>query len=243
MKYEYATYTDKGSRENNEDSIVVRESEGRLLLVVADGLGGLDCGEVASKIACDTAARLFEKMEEVNEANLESMIKSCDMDICEYQNGNPECEKMRTTFSMVVCANKKVYRSHVGDSRVYRFFKSGKYEHTLDHSVPQELVSAGELKESEIRNHVDRNKLVKVLGNEEADIKPVVDAPVKAVKWDAYLICSDGFWELITEKEMNKCLYWAKTPQQWLDKMIEIVHKNGEGKDCDNCSAITLFIR
>lgn len=243
MKFEYATYTDKGGRDNNEDSIVVCENAGRLMLVVADGLGGHACGEVASRIACETASRVFNQMEEVNETNLEALIKACDMDICEYQNGNPECEKMRTTFSMVVCSDKKVYRAYVGDSRVYRFFKSGKYEHTLDHSVPQMLVAAGEIKESDIRYHVDRNRLLKVLGNEDAELKPVVDPPVKAVAWDAYLLCSDGFWELITEKEMNKCLYWAKSPQAWLDKMLEIVHKNGEGKECDNCSAITLFVR
>lgn len=243
MKYEYATYTDKGGRDNNEDNIAVSISEGRIMLVVADGLGGHACGEVASKIACDTAVREFEKMEEINETNLAALVKACDMDICEYQNGNPECEKMRTTFSMVACSKKKVYRAHVGDSRVYRFFKSGKYEHTLDDSVPQMLASAGEIKESEIRNHVDRNRLVKVLGNEEANLIPTVEEPVKAVKWDAYLLCSDGFWELITEKEMNRCLYWAKSPQAWLDKMLEIVHKNGEGKDCDNCSAIALFIK
>ena len=115
-------------------------------------------------------------------------------------------------------------------------------QHTLDHSVPQMLVAAGQIKEKQIRNHPDRNRLLRVLGIDWDTPKYQIADAIAREKNQAFLLCSDGFWELIEEKKMQHCLKKAKTPEQWLKLMEEIVLKNGQGKNMDNYSAVALWL-
>ena len=113
---------------------------------------------------------------------------------------------------------------------------------TLDHSVPQMLVLGGQIKESEIRHHKDRNRVLRVLGTPwEGEAYSLAD-PIEKTGDQAFILCSDGFWELITEKEMEKTLKQSYSVAQWLEKMEKIVQKHGEGKDMDNYSAICVYI-
>ena len=88
-------------------------------------------------------------------------------------------------------------------------------EHTLDHSVPQMLAAIGEIKENEIRHHPDRNRLLRVLGTEMEEPRHQKSEWMEKQTHQAFLLCSDGFWELINEKKMEWCLKWAKSPEQW----------------------------
>ena len=91
---------------------------------------------------------------------------------------------------------------HVGDSRLY-YFKNGRIvKRTLDHSVPQMLVAAGEIDEKEIRHHPDRNRLVRVMGMEWDEPKYQVSEPMPEEPGQAFLLCSDGFWENIEEEQI-----------------------------------------
>ena len=151
-------------------------------------------------------------------------------------------QDLKTTLVLLRIVNGYVQWGHVGDSRLY-YFKNGRIvKRTLDHSVPQMLVAAGEIDEKEIRHHPDRNRLVRVMGMEWDEPKYQVSEPMPEESGQAFLLCSDGFWEQITEKEMMQCLKKADTVDMWLDRMVEIVNENGKGSDMDNNSAIAVWV-
>jgi serine/threonine protein phosphatase PrpC len=114
---------------------------------------------------------------------------------------------------------------------------------SLDHSVPQMLVFAGELKEKNIRNHPDRNRLLRVLGARNVDLKVDYSDEYTIDDCQAFLLCSDGFWECITERKMCKFLKKSKSVQEWLDMMVKEVEKNGKGTNMDNNSAIAVWVK
>lgn len=116
-------------------------------------------------------------------------------------------------------------------------------QRSQDHSVPQMLVNRGDIKEKDIRHHEDRSRLLRVMGTEWDSPKYQVVDDIKLTNRSSFLLCSDGFWELIDEKQMCKLLKKAADPQDWLGKMEEIVLANGTGTNMDNYSAIAVFVR
>ena len=103
------------------------------------------------------------------------------------------------------------------------------------------LVAAGEIDEKEIRHHPDRNRLVRVMGMEWDEPKYQVSEPMPEELGQAFLLCSDGFWENIEEEQMEACLEKYANPPEWLERMEKIVVKNGRGTNMDNYSAIVVF--
>ena len=127
-------------------------------------------------------------------------------------------------------------------TRTYYFKKNKIVSYTKDHSVPQMMVAMGEIKEKDIRHHEDRNRLLRVMGTKWNKPQYTIETPIKTEKKQAFLMCTDGFWEFIEEKDMTKMLKKAKTPQEWLDTMAEHVKKNGVGCDMDNYTALAVWI-
>ena len=152
-------------------------------------------------------------------------------------------KKMKTTAVALVTDEKNAYIGHIGDSRLYVFGNEGIMKRTLDHSIVQMLVTTKEIQESEIRNHPDRSMLLKVMGIQWD--KPMFDLmkPIPLKKCKAFLLCSDGFWELINEEDMIRTLEMSQSASQWLTLMNHIVRENGKDIDMDNNSAITVFCR
>lgn len=151
---------------------------------------------------------------------------------------------MKTTLVILEIEKERIRWGHIGDSRLYYFVNGRIRERTLDHSVPQMLVSAGEIKEKAIRHHPDRNRLLRVLGT-DGDDEPVnyqESEVVKRTGGQAFLLCTDGFWELIEEKKMEAALKKASTPDQWIAAMQEIICKNGRGTNMDNYSAVAVWV-
>ena len=151
--------------------------------------------------------------------------------------------KMKTTATALVTDGSSAYIGHIGDSRVYVFLRGKVKSRTLDHSIPQMLVLTREIKESDIRNHPDRNILLRVLGVEWSEPMYELKDPIPLKKNQAFLLCSDGFWELIEEKTMCELLKKSSSVSQWLERMTEVVKKNGTGKNMDNNSAIAVLCR
>ena len=112
----------------------------------------------------------------------------------------------------------------------------------MDHSIPQMLAMAGDIKESEIRFHKERNILLRVMGEKWERPMQEILKPMPLRKCHAFLLCSDGFWEFITEDEMLRLLKGSSTVQDWLDQMASIVKKNGEGRNMDNNTAIAVWV-
>lgn len=233
-------YTNIGSRMNNEDSMY----SGSHGWVVADGLGGHDCGEVASRIAVDMARDFAEAPGGANltDEGLIGLCNAINRRILEQQRSNPKQSEMRTTFAAAFSSKGMLRYIHVGDSRLY-FFRGGRiFRQTRDHSVSFALAASGEIPFAEIRSNDDRNKLVKVMGNSEELGLKAPDPILKLGVGDAFLICSDGFWEYVYEAEMEMDLAKSSTPEQWMRFMLKRLLLRSIN-DNDNYTAICGMVR
>ncbi len=242
MKIGFARYTDNGGRAVNEDCLLSAEHGGRFIFAVADGLGGHGMGDVASQLACKTAEECFLNSAKNSEALVSEIYESCQNALLSRQKELRASGKMRTTLNLLLVDGDRALFSHIGDSRTYYFKDKKLVRRTFDHSVPQMLAATGEITEEEIRFHEDRNRLLRVLGVE--DRKPAFESenPEQVTGCQQFLLCSDGFWELISEEQMLLCLDEAEEPKLWLDNMVELVSRNGRGRSMDNVTAIAVWL-
>ncbi|MGN0179463.1 MAG: PP2C family protein-serine/threonine phosphatase [Monoglobaceae bacterium] len=241
MNLTYSTFTDPGSRKVNEDSIGVCNNEENNCFILCDGLGGHGMGDVASLLVVDVFKSQFEKCHDCSEFLGSTFLAAQDVLMAKQSELHAE-RKMKTTAVSVVTDNKNAYIGHVGDSRLYIFSRNKVKRRTLDHSIPQMLVLSKDIKDSEIRNHPDRNVLLRVLGIDWEEPMYELIKPIPLKKCQAFLLCSDGFWELIEENEMCELLKKAKTVNEWLDNMVDVVRTNGKGRNMDNFSAIAVWL-
>lgn len=236
MKIDVSYYSSIGGRRNNEDYLALLRHKNQLIFTLADGLGGHNCGEIASKISVNTLLKTLKgtefSLESINKA-----IADTNSVITKYNTIN----QMKSTLAMICISEKHTaYAATVGDTRIYQFRNNEIIFQSTDHSVAQMAVMVGEITPYQIRSHIDRNKLVKALGN-AVDVQPDISA-LKYEKDDAFLICSDGFWENIYEQEMCDLLFIAKDSKDWVEKMRK--HVNAKMKsDCDNNSAISILVK
>lgn len=241
MVLTYHLLSDKGSRKINEDRVGSYERNKEFCFALADGLGGHDKGEVASRLVVEECTELF-KESGFDEFFLRNAFEISQEKLLEKQKKDKKPNDYKTTLVLLAINDKNINWGHIGDSRLY-LFKNKKYVlHTLDHSVPQILVNAGEIEDKDIRNHPDRSHILASMGIEWERPKYTVAEPIKPEKGMAFLMCSDGFWELITEEDMEKCLRKAKNVHDWMNNMEKIVRKNGENRNMDNFSAVGVFI-
>lgn len=230
-----------GNRVINEDSYSVKEKNGSYCFTVCDGLGGHAKGEVASKCVADTFSDRFEEFDGDIPGFFSAAFDESSEKFRKLADESPVLELMKTTVvSLVVCDGRCGW-AHIGDSRLYGFCDGEAVLCTIDHSVPEMLVKSGKIKQSEIRNHPDRNKLLRAFG--VSDEKPEYETgEVKNLNdFDAFLLCSDGFWELINERNSSKCLKHSHNAGQWLDGMVKKVERKGRRREMDNYTAIAVI--
>lgn len=208
---------------------------------LADGLGGHGKGEVASKTAVEQAILQFEA-EGCSEAALEAIFEAGQAAVLQRQEQENLRQSMKTTMTALLIDAHTIRWGHVGDSRIYYFQNGRMICRTMDHSVPQMLAAAGEIRERQIRHHPDRNRLLHVMGVEWDRPAYQLADPVERKGRQAFLLCSDGFWELIDEREMTAALKRAKSVEQWMDAMEFLVKKHGAGTNMDNYSAAAVWV-
>lgn len=233
-----------GAREINEDHVKVIECNDVKCFIVADGLGGHGKGDIASALACDAFEDVFLKAEpSLPLAELLSFaFLRAQVAILDAQKATGSLFQMKTTVCALAVRGDEAMWGHIGDTRLYAFARNKVKLRTLDHSVPQMLVLTREIREKDIRNHPDRNKLLRVLGISGEVPKFELSEPHDLSRYQAFLLCSDGFWELVDEKEMCSALKKSASAGDWLDKMGEIVAEHGSKTDMDNSSAIAIWV-
>ena len=238
---QYDVITSPGSRAVNEDSTGVTENQEHICFVVADGLGGHGGGDVASRLAVQAFDTVFSAGDGRSQSELlfEAFLQA-QADILQEQRGTPS--QMKTTAVALAIQNDQAIWGHIGDSRLYAVARNKVRFRTLDHSVPQMLVLSREIREKDIRGHPDRNRLLRVLGTAEVPPQFELSEPQPVGRFQAFLLCSDGFWELITEKEMGKLLKSSRTPGEWLGQMRDVVEQRGKNIEMDNYSAIAVIM-
>lgn len=237
----YSTLTDIGDRQNNEDSILAVTGEGYGCFSVADGLGGSERGEQASGFVNETIKAMLR-----TEPRNIRFVTSC-MTECQNRLMKAKAEgtigNSLTTLVLLLVTDTFAQWGHVGDSRLYLFRDGRIVNRTYDHSVPQILVRANEIQECDIRSHPDRNKLLRAYGQEWYRNMVELGDSVRTQYGDAFLLCSDGFWEFIEEWQMEQALQQASDVRGWLASMQQTVEAQGKEKRMDNYSAITVWIR
>ncbi len=239
---EWKTLSGIGNRRVNEDSIGVFSHGDKQIFVLADGLGGHGKGNIASSLAVKAFEVVMSSPPVSLRALLVRSIRQAQIGILAEQRQGGNTYQMKTTVCALAVDRERLMWGHVGDSRLYAFARNKVKSRTLDHSVPQMLVVAHEIKEKEIRNHPDRNKLLRVLGITGNTPVPDLSEEFDAHKFQAFLLCSDGFWELILEKEMETALKKAASVDDWLQSMRATVEQRGSGTDMDNYSAIAVWM-
>lgn len=197
--------TDKGlRRDSNQDSYLVSPEIG--LYIVADGMGGHSGGEVASAMAVKAAADFVQK----NLNNLEPrelLIKSyqeASRQIHERAAGDARLSGMGTTMVLLFVKNQTIYVANVGDSRAYLFRKPYYWQITEDHSLMNEQLRAGILKEENIATFNSKNVITRSVGYEKNVQADVIERQLNS--GDNYLICSDGFSGMVNDKLAGEIL-------------------------------------
>ena len=213
-KIEIAQLTDTGRvREHNEDAIGSNPDIG--LMVLADGMGGYNAGEVASGIAVqivtDLASEAATREELTNvDAHSGLMRQSIILRDAVYRSNKiiyqtaqsqTQCEGMGTTIVACIFYDNKVSVAHVGDSRAYRLRDSVLEQITLDHSLLQELVDRGFYSHEEAQRSTNRNYVTRALG-----VEPTVEVEVHEYDvspGDIYLLCSDGLPDMVEDDDIH----------------------------------------
>lgn len=236
MKLNYSEYSDIGGRNINEDMAQITSYPEAIIAMVADGLGGHGYGDVASRMAVSAISENIQNCA-VSECIAKDAILKANERLLQKQQENKA--DMKTTIAMVWLNEHKACISHMGDTRIYQFRKGEIVYQSLDHSVPQMEVSLGDLEPTEIRGHIDRNRLTRALGSKQ---NVAVDTRLLSVEsGDAFLLCSDGFWELIWENEMIHTLQKSIDAQSWLREMIKLLSVRLTSNS-DNNTAITIWV-
>jgi protein phosphatase len=217
--------TDTGrQRSANEDSVFVRSP----IFVVADGMGGAQAGEVASKAAAEAFDR--DLPEAPPEQVLRETIESANRQIHELARADPSRAGMGTTITAAIvdAASEEVCIGHVGDSRAYRL-REGKLEQlTRDHSLVEEMRRKGQITDAQAEDHPQRSIITRALGPEpevEVDVHTVAAAP-----GDVFLICSDGLTTMIDEKRIAAVLNEADSMSAAVGALVEEANRAG-GRD------------
>lgn len=234
--------TDVGKqRDTNEDFYYISKPEDQIqVFILADGMGGYNGGEVASRLATVTTLSYIKSnfdetpKEKEDIMNLvKSAMEYANMIVYEKSTTEKELEGMGTTLEVCLIYNNKVYIGHVGDSRTYRIRKDFIRKLTHDHSYVQKLVRDGTITEEEAKSHPKKNMLMKALGC-TSFVEP--DITIKAfIKGDTILMCSDGLSNMIDDEEMYEII---KTQgEQAAEKLVEKANENG---GYDNITAIVI---
>ncbi len=250
-KLKFVGETDVGKvREHNEDTIAFDPEIG--LLVVADGMGGYNAGEVASGIAVKTIVNLVHESVEREDLRindpatgmtragiiLRDAIHRANKIIYQTARTQPQCEGMGTTVVSALFFDNKIAVAHVGDSRLYRL-RSDKFEQvTMDHSLLQELVDRGFYSAEEAQRAANKNYVTRALGVEPNVEVEMQEVPVQ--KGDFYILCSDGLSDMVEDDDIHLTISTFGANLDTVAKqLIQLSNDNG-GRD--NISVVMAHV-
>ncbi len=244
-KIRFAARTDIGRRrQNNEDSFMVLSGENNAYVVIlADGMGGHNRGELASSIAVKYVAdRLAEDMynditvertakliaEIIEKANVKVYLKSLE---------DPANAGMGTTLTVGIFLNSRLIIGHVGDCRVCLLRRRDYLHLTVDHTLVQLMVDRGEVKPEDAPHHPHRNVVTRALGTPEYMFADVSEFTLE--KGDRFIFSSDGLHDYVPEKLIEETVRQAAGPREAVDRLIALANEAGGS---DNVTVIAAYL-
>lgn len=224
-------FTDPGKvRDHNEDNVIIlNNTNNEFVLAVADGMGGHKAGEIASKIAIDTITNNFELIESLGKKEdaiewIRNTVQDINHKIFEYTDKNQESKGMGTTLVIAIKTDDYILYGNIGDSSGFVIKNEQLHKVTKDHTLVNLLVSTGELTEEEAKYHPRKNVLMRALGaNNPIDIDIFdVDTSVKGL-----FLCSDGLTNMLTNEQIEKVLNSKLSIEEVVLKLINKANMRG----------------
>ncbi|MFN7937686.1 MAG: protein phosphatase 2C domain-containing protein [Bryobacteraceae bacterium] len=240
MRFLTHTLSRGGGRDINQDAAEHSVAGELACWALADGLGGHGGGEEAARLATESVMHAFRSHAECSPSALLTYIEFARTAVNKRQDEQAMLSGMRTTLVVLVSDLRNALWAHVGDTRLYLFREGQLARQTLDHSVPQAMVDAKQIDARKIRNHEDRNRLLRSIGGREEVRATIEEQPHALHPGDAFLLCTDGFWEYVTETAMEVDLAKSASPADWL-RYMELRIRAAAPADQDNYSAIGVF--
>ena len=231
-----------GGRKENQDSAGFRETELGSLIVVCDGMGGMQGGSVASQLAVQTileTVALADKKTNPKTVLIQA-IKNANAAIIEHGQNNPNLRGMGTTATVLLLTPYSALTAYVGDSRIYQLRNGKKIFRTFDHSMVFEMVKKRIISEEQARLSAQSNVILKALGvNADVEVE-IAERPYK--KGDRFVLCSDGFWGAMPEEEFVRHLVESNPIDKILESTANVVESIGRnsGQEFDNLTAAIL---
>lgn len=231
-------------RSSNQDSFITGKiSDSVSFVVVCDGMGGANGGNIASEIATNIISEHIKSAYRDNMSSnsvrylLMSAVIAANAEIYDRAQEDEDLLGMGTTVVAAIVVNNLAHVVHVGDSRAY-IANSNKIEQiTRDHSVIQSMLENGEITEQEAKNHPNRNVITRALG-----VRDRVDVDYNEIilsEDDILLICTDGLTNFVENKKIAKIIKKYKI-SEYPDVLIDTANNNGGG---DNITVVTLSVK
>lgn len=244
---EVASLTDVGrQRVNNEDSFLYWEPgseedfarKGRLA-VIADGMGGYEGGQEASRLAVETVRHVYDH--EFNgdpQTALVAGLRSAHDTIQRYAVEHPQFAGMGTTCTAVSIVDRLLYFAHVGDSRLYLLRGGVTSRLTRDHSYVGRLVESGIVRSEDAESHPQRHILTAALGSGREVVPHTFEQAVWLEEADVLILCTDGLWSVVGETELAR-IAQAEPPAEACLKLVKAALERGGP---DNVTVIILRV-
>lgn len=231
-----------GGRKENQDSAGLRDTKLGYLIVVCDGMGGMQGGSVASQIAVQTILDTVASADiQANPSmTLIKSIRSANMAIIEEGRKDSSLRGMGTTVTALLITPRSALTAYLGDSRIYQIRNGEKVFRTFDHSMVFEMVREKVISEEQARLSDQSNVIMRALGIMPDIEVEIVERPYR--KGDRFVLCTDGFWGAMPENEFIRHLSEKKPMDKILDSTANVVESIGRnsGKEYDNLTAAIL---
>jgi PPM family protein phosphatase len=242
---EIASLTDVGrQRTNNEDSYLYWEPDsdqefsrkGRLA-VIADGMGGYEGGQEASRLAVETVREVYDSaFEDDPQKALIAGFASAHTNIQRFAIEHPHFQGMGTTCTALSIVDSRLYFAHVGDSRLYLVRGETLSRLTRDHSYVGRLVESGIVRSEDAESHPQRHILTAALGSGREVNPDFPESPLALEDGDQLMLCTDGLWSLVGENEVAAVIH-ANSPAESCLALIKLALDRGAP---DNVTAVVL---
>jgi serine/threonine protein phosphatase PrpC len=239
-----ASRSERGARQGNEDDLRHGNAGLGWYAVVADGAGGHRRGaEAAHHAVASIEATLNDPNLVYNPATLTQAVRSAHAVVQSHQDSADISARMHCTIVVLWIDGRSNHAlwTHVGDSRLYRIRRGVTDLVTADDSVVQRMVQAGLITPEQAITHPQKNQLIAALGI-DGDVQPhTVVRPVELQDGDAFLLCTDGWWDPLDALQLADTLGHARTPDEWITMMEQRIAAHGNPKQ-DNYSAIAVWV-
>lgn len=231
-----------GGRKENQDSAGIKDTPLGYLVVVCDGMGGMQGGSTASQLAVQTILETVASADKQSNPSMTLIkaIRNANIAIIEEGQNNSELQGMGTTVTALLLTPYSAITAYVGDSRIYQLRDGKKVFRTFDHSMVFEMVKKKVISEEQARLSAQSNVILKALGiNPDIEVE-TVERPYQ--KGDRFILCTDGFWGAMSEEDFIRHLSEKNPINKILESTANVIESIGRnsGSEYDNLTAAIL---